>query len=173
MVAHGERAAVSTTSQGSLSFERFFEFEYPKLVRALLPVAKDEAIAEECAQEAMAVAFERWERIRVMDFPVGYIYTIGVNLRRRRARRDAWQVWRHEQPGVSADPADGIVARSDLLSAISQLPAGQRDALLLVEVLGLDAATAGTVLGVAAASVRSRVHRSRTTLQHILGGGWA
>lgn len=173
MVAHGERATVGTATQAALSFEQFFDHEYPRLVRALLPVTRSEEIAEECAQEAMAVAFERWERIRAMESPIGYVYTIGVNLRRRRARRDAWQAWRQERPGVTSDPADGIVARSDLLTAVAQLPAGQRDALLLVEVLGLDAATAGDALGVAAATVRSRVHRSRTTLQQILGGSWA
>jgi DNA-directed RNA polymerase specialized sigma24 family protein len=43
-------------------------------VRALVIVSGAEAEAEDLAQEAFARALERWERVRVMESPVGYVY---------------------------------------------------------------------------------------------------
>jgi RNA polymerase sigma-70 factor (ECF subfamily) len=170
MVADTERRPGVAAPELPCSFAQFFEREYPRLVRALIPVAASLALAEDCVQEAMAIAYERWARVREMESPVGYVYTVAVNVRRRRAQRDGWHAWRSEPSGRVADHADEIVARSDLLRAVSRLPAGQRDALVLVELLGLDSAAAGRALGVAPATVRSRLHRSHETLKHILGG---
>lgn len=50
-----------------LEFEEFFRAEYPGLVRAFYVLTADQAEAEELAQEAMARAYERWDRVGAMD----------------------------------------------------------------------------------------------------------
>jgi RNA polymerase sigma factor (sigma-70 family) len=149
-------------------FESFFGACYVGLVRALTPVTQDVVAAEEVVQEAMARAYRRWDRVAAMESPVGYVYTTAVNLHRRQSRRLVFRVSVERRAGTGADPADAVALRSDLFAALARLPAGQRDALLLVHWLGLDAATAGRVLGIEASSVRARIHRARSTLQEEL-----
>jgi len=67
-----------------LEFEEFFRAEYPGLVKAFYVLTADRAEAEELAQETMARAYERWERVGAMGSPAGYLYRIGVNLNRHR-----------------------------------------------------------------------------------------
>lgn len=125
-------------------------------MRALAPVAGDVAAAEEFVQEAMARAYARWDRVSRMESPVGYVYVTAVNLCRKHRRRRILRSWSERDAFAAADPADAIASHTDLLVAVKRLPAGQRDALLLVEWLGVDSAHAGRVLGIEPSSVRAR-----------------
>jgi RNA polymerase sigma-70 factor (ECF subfamily) len=64
----------------------------------------------------------------------------------------------------------------EIAEAIASLSRGQREAFMLVEWLGLNAEEASRVLGIAPASVRSRVHRAKVVLRERLsdegGGSW-
>ena len=150
-----------------LEFEEFFRAEYPSLVRAFYVLTADqaEAEAEELAQEAMARAYERWERVGVMESPTGYLYQTGVNLNRHRLRhlavraRQLLAMTRDAQ----SEPAAGV--RREIAEAIASLSRGQREAFMLVEWLGLNAEEAGRALGIAPASVRSRIHRAKAALR--------
>lgn len=145
-------------------FAEFFEREYPRLVQSLMPAAQDLGIAEEAAQEAMTRVFERWSRVSEMAAPVGYAYVIGVNFTRRRFRRP-WTPIGRGAIDPQPDLAREVAGRDHLRSAIADLPQGERDALLLVSFLGLSAEEAGRALEIKPASVRSRLHRARTSLQ--------
>ena len=60
-----ETARLAGVDQGPprLEFEEFFSAEYPGLVRGLWLLTADLAESEELAQEAMARAYERCDRI--------------------------------------------------------------------------------------------------------------
>ncbi len=151
-----------------LDFEEFFRAEYRGLVRAFYLLTADQAEAEELAQEAMARAYERWDRVQTMESPTGYIYRVGVNVNRQRLRHLAVRARRllaiADPPGSGQPPE----IRSEIGEAIASLSTGQREAFMLVEWLGMSAEEAGRVLKIAPASVRSRVHRARTALRHRL-----
>jgi RNA polymerase sigma-70 factor (ECF subfamily) len=55
--------------------------------------------------------------------------------------------------------------RIEIAEAIASLTRGQREAFMLVEWLGVSVEEAARILRLAPASVRSRVHRARTTLR--------
>jgi DNA-directed RNA polymerase specialized sigma24 family protein len=55
-----------------------------------------------------------------------------------------------------------------VLAAVADLPAAQRDAVALCLVADVPYAEASQVLGVPDATLRSRVHRARTTLRSVL-----
>ncbi len=155
---------------GRDSFETFFRAHYPSVVRALVVVCGSEPEAEELAQEAFARALERWERVRAMESPVGYVYRTAFNVNRNRLRHLARPL-RHRVAHVPEnDPASEVETRSELRRVLASLPSSQREALVLVEWLGLDAEEAGRVLGIEAASVRGRIHRARRTINEHLGG---
>lgn len=149
--------------RGRPSFEAFYAAAYPQLVRAVSLTAGDPLVAEDAVQEALVRAYERWERVCVMEAPAAYVYQIAVNLLRRR-----WRRLRPLRPTAGADPSHRVAAepmRGDLVAAIRALPEGQRRALILVDVFDLPSDAVARTLGIEAASVRSRVHRARARVR--------
>jgi RNA polymerase sigma-70 factor (ECF subfamily) len=149
----------------SLDFEEFFRGQFPGLVRALYLLVPDRSEAEELAQEAMARVFERWDRVRTMESPGGYVYETAVNLNRRRLRRLALRARKLLTLGADASSTRPPDETGELAEAIASLSEGQRVAFMLVEWLGMSSEEAGRILRIAPASVRSRVHRARGTLR--------
>jgi RNA polymerase sigma factor (sigma-70 family) len=150
-------------------FDAFFLAEHERLFQALYLLTGDRNEADELAQEALLRAYERWDRVGSMDSPVGYVYRTALNLHRSRLRALVVRV-RRAFAAVPAEDFSGTVAAShDVRTALAQLPRGQREALILVEWLGLGSEEAGRVLGIDASSVRGRLHRGRASLREQLG----
>jgi RNA polymerase sigma factor (sigma-70 family) len=147
-----------------ITFEDFFQAEYPGLVRALFLLTADRVEAEELAQEAMARVYERWGRVRTMDSPGGYVYRTAVNLNWQRLRHLGVRARRLLSVGVHEDSPEPDT-HTEIAQAIASLPIGQRQAFLLVEWLGMTTEEAGQVLRIAPASVRTRIHRARAALR--------
>jgi RNA polymerase sigma-70 factor (ECF subfamily) len=104
-----------------------------------------------------------------MDSPAGYVYRTALNLHRSRLRALVVRA-RRVFAAIPAEDLSGPVAAShDVRRALARLPRGQREALILVEWLGLGSEEAGRVLGIDAASVRGRLHRGRASLRDLLG----
>ena len=61
--------AVTEARLNELSFEEVFSTEYRRLVQAVYLVCGSLAEAEDIAQESLARAYERWERIARMESP--------------------------------------------------------------------------------------------------------
>jgi RNA polymerase sigma-70 factor (ECF subfamily) len=144
-------------------FDAFFNHEYTPLLRLLFAMTGNLAEAEELAQEAMTRAFERWGRVSGMASPAAYVYRVAVNLNRSRLRHLRLRLVRQREIRHPLQVGPEVVG--SLVAALAGLPRGQREALLLVEWLGLEAPEAGRILGISASSVRSRVHRAKATLQ--------
>lgn len=124
---------------------------------------------EDLAQEAMVKVYERWERVRAMEDPAGYLFRIGLNARRSRLRRIATAAKRAlDRP--DADPIDASDERDAIRRALRALPPGQREALVLTEWLEMTDEEASGVLGVKPVTVRVRVSRARPTLRRLLRG---
>src|SRR5262245_62816909 len=96
---------------------------------------------------------ERWERVGSMDSPAGYVYRTALNLFRSRLRRLAVRARHVFSAGPSEDISGAVIASQDVHRALATLPVTQREALILVEWLGLGSDEAGRVLGIEAASV--------------------
>ena len=154
-------------------FESLFTHEYPRLVRTLFLLTGSTWEAEDLAQEALARVYERWDRVRSMESPLAYLYTVAVNLHRRRIRRFVRRVVLQANPGenlTERGPEAEVEARSDVLTALSSLPLKLREALVLAEWLELDSEELGRRLDIAASSARARVHRARAAVRNSLGG---
>lgn len=164
----GARSARGRQGDQNLEFTEFFQAEFPGLVRGLFLLTADRDEAEEFAQEAMARAYARWDRVSRMRSPGGYVYRTAVNLNRKRLRRVAIRARRMLL--VGAAPLEPTVPETkvDLADALRALRPSLREALMLVEWFGLSAAEAGGILGIKPASVRSRIHRARAVLQRAL-----
>jgi len=160
---------VAPVHDGS-DFESFFQAEYARLCQALYLLTRDPFEAEDLAQETMTRVLERWDRVKGMESPVGYAYRTALNLNRKRLRRIAVRARRVFAAIPSEDHSGAVGDQRDVQLALSRLPAGQREALVLVDWLAMDTEQAGRVLGVEATTVRVRIHRARSSLREQLGG---
>lgn len=145
-------------------FTDLFEAESRRLSKAMYLLTGNRTESEDLAQEAFVRVYERWSRVGAMESPAGYLYRVALNLWRRQARRHRRMPWLPVTTGAT-DPAVSAEARSEVIRLLLALSPEQREAVVLVEWLGLTAEEAGQTLGIDASSVRGRVHRARLALR--------
>jgi RNA polymerase sigma-70 factor (ECF subfamily) len=153
-------------TDASGGFEAFFEAHHVRLFRAMYLVAGSVQDAEELTQDAFLKAWERWDRVKVMENPTGYVFRVAMNGFRSRYRRTARAARR--MVGLGGPAGDLFAeadARDDVARAMRGLPPRQRAALVLTEFLEMTSEEAGRLLGVTAASVRALTHQGRVALR--------
>jgi RNA polymerase sigma-70 factor (ECF subfamily) len=152
----------------------------PRLLRYLHALA---------GQDAEDIAAETWLHITrdlaaftgSYDAFRGWTATIARHraldhIRHRSRRPPALPVPAHDLAGLPGtdDTAQGALdnlATSTALTLINTLPPDQAEAVLLRAVLGLDATTAGTILGKRAGAIRTAASRGLRSLQRRLENG--
>ena len=163
--AVSDRRAASEPRVRPVSFEAFFEAEHERLVRAMYLVTGNAQEAEELMQDAFVAVWERWDRVREMDEPAGYLYRTAMNRFRSRLRRAS----RAARRAIGSDPGVDAFAAADerdaLARALARLPERQRSAIVLTELLGYGSVEAGLILGVKDVTVRSLASQARATLR--------
>ena len=93
---------------------------------------------------------------------------------RRRSRRPVpTETLPDRRPGSDSStggfPDDGIADRLDIDAALARLTPDYRAAVALRDLVGMDYAEIGDVLGIPAGTVRSRISRGRAALADLLG----
>jgi RNA polymerase sigma factor (sigma-70 family) len=138
-------------------------------------------LAEDVAAEAFLTAFRRRDHYDLAWADARpWLYGIAVRLigkhrrseaRYRRLVQAAPADRPSEDPGErSADRVTAQQLRPRLAEVLDDLPARDRELLLLVAWAGLSYAEAGCALGLTTDAVRSRLHRIRTRTRAALGG---
>jgi RNA polymerase sigma-70 factor (ECF subfamily) len=110
---------------------------------------------------------DRARRIRPMDLgPVG---TVHDELRTLPAAEFIEPIPESEVLPADADPAEQAILRQSIrlafMAALQNLPARQRAALLLMEVLGCSASEVAATLDMSVPAVNSAIQRARATLE--------
>jgi len=146
-------------------FAAFWRAERDRLYRALHLTVGDADLAADAVDEAMARAWQRWDRIGEYERPEAWVFRVAYNSsvswRRKRARRPVRPIEELDQPVT-----DGI-GDPDLLAAVQALPPGLRATVVLRFLLDWPAEQAAAALGVAPGTVRSRTHRALSKLQQM------
>jgi RNA polymerase sigma factor (sigma-70 family) len=153
----------------TVSFEAFFQAESRVLFRRLCVITGNAAEAEEIMQDAFLALWERWDRVRTLEDPTGYLYRTAMNAFRKRYRRSRLALRRALPLAEPEEPFAGVDARHDLATALAQLTPRQRAALVLTDVLGFTSEEAADTLGVKAVTVRSLASRAREALRQTVG----
>jgi RNA polymerase sigma-70 factor (ECF subfamily) len=156
-------------------FDRYYAQVYGYAARRL-----GESLADDVAAETFLVAFtgrQRFDLSRPDARP--WLFGIASNLisRQHRAEVRQYRALARLGPGeVSEGMADHVAARLDaqacrgvLAAALAEIPAADRDVLLLVAWAELTSEQAGEALGIPAGTVRSRLHRARRSIRAALG----
>jgi Sigma-70 region 2 len=71
----------------AISFADFYAKHHDSVARALSGTMGDDHLATEAVDEAMARADQRWDHVRSLESPSGWVYTVGLNWTRSLLRR--------------------------------------------------------------------------------------
>lgn len=143
-----------------VDFEEFAIEVEPRLFRALVAAFGPEIGAEACA-EAMAFAWEHWERVSNRPNPAGYLWGVGRNKALRRPREQV----SFPTPTATFEPW----VEPALAPALSALSERQRVAVLLVHGSGWTHREVAEFVGVTASSVQRHVERAMAKLRRAMG----
>jgi RNA polymerase sigma-70 factor, ECF subfamily len=158
-------------AEAERDFEAFFRLEHERLFRAMWLLTRDRQEAEEVTQEAFLRLWERWDRFADAPDPVAYLYRTALNVWRSRLRRmvvAARKTIHHTRRG---DEMEVVEAKDVVVRSLASLPARQRAAVVLTDVLDLSSERAGEVLGIRPVTVRVLAARGRAALANEMGAG--
>ncbi len=160
-----EPAAAAHEGDPALEFDLFFERERARLFQSLCLVTRNRFEAEELAQNAFLAVYERWDRVREMEDPTGYLYRTAMNAFRSWHRRSALAAKRaigltHSDESIAQLEEQDVVVRT-----LAPLTARQRAAVVLIDLLGYSSDEAGRMLGVQSSTVRTHVERAHRDLK--------
>jgi RNA polymerase sigma factor (sigma-70 family) len=140
------------------------------------------SVTEDLVAQTFLIAFEQRGRYDPGRADArAWLFGIATNLLRRHHRDEARLLW--ELARASADPppaqchADRVASRVDagalsrrLAALLADVPARERDVLLLYAWADLDADEISRALDIPPGTVRSRLHRARKRLRPALDG---
>ena len=148
----------------------------PRLRRYARSLVFDTSAADDLVQTALERALSHWhqfdQRRDILVWTLSIAHNAYMDDRRRHARMPLAEP-HDSQPGAeeryaAASPDLGL--RMDLIAALKQLPAEQREALLLVTLEQLSYAECAETLRIPIGTVMSRISRARVTLRALLEG---
>lgn len=180
--ARDETAIIRSILDGDIHLYHELIRPYERSVFVIaLSLLKNEADAEDTAQETFLKAFRKLSAFRGDAKFSTWLISITLNEARGRLRRRTAHPTRSidqptEEGGVSPAllrdwrevPSEALERhelRSLLQQAIEKLPDTYRETFLLRDVEGLDGAETATALGITVANVKVRLHRARIMLQ--------
>ena len=154
---------------------RLFATHYRPMVRLAALLLRDASQAEELVQDAFVALHGRWTRLRDPERAVAYLRQSVVNAARSALRHrgvvDRF-LGRQPAPGTGPSADVGVLeaeTRAEVLAAVRNLPARQREALVLRYYADLSEAQTAETMGVSAGSVKSHTARALAALRLSLG----
>jgi RNA polymerase sigma-70 factor, ECF subfamily len=198
MILNNPEPAVSEREQDLIARvqhgqrELFYELVQPyerRVYAAALAILRNDADAEDVAQEAMLKALAKISQFRAESRFSTWLIQITVNealMRRRRERTrgmEAIDDQRDEEgmytPRDFADwreiPSEALErkeVRQRLAQALASLDRKYREVFVLRDMEQLNIQETAEALGISVASVKTRLLRARLMLRDLLAGGW-
>lgn len=151
---------VSDRPEDSASFDQFVGDAERRLSFAFAAAYGPEVGAEATA-EALAYAWEHWERLSMMENPLGYLFRVGQSKSRKYWRRRPPVA---PLPEVTSEPW----VEPGLLDGLRGLSRNQRVAVVLVEGFEWTQQEVADLLEVSRSSVQKHYQRGLSRLRSVL-----
>lgn len=142
-------------------FEEFVKVTEPRL-RDALSASLGSQLGRDATADALAYAWEHWDRVGAMENPGGYLFVLGRNRGRKtlaRRRPVLLPVQENSIPWV--EPG--------LSAALARLPEQQRVVVMLVYCFEWTMSEAAELLGVTKSTVQTHAERGMRRLRKRLG----
>lgn len=166
------------------AFRELYALVAPRLLGYLTKMTRDKALADDLLQQTfLKVHRARGAYVRGAD-PVPWIYSIAHRTfidEARKVKRAVVRVADEDVPEVSAGLDGATADRRDeprvdpelaraALDALAELPAAQREAVVLTKLDGKSVAEAAEIAGTSVGAMKVRAHRGYEALRKLLGG---
>lgn len=151
-------------STDKAGFDEFFQSSWEPCLRAVVVTTGDLRLAEDQVAEAFARAWASWSTVSRHPAPRAWVVRTALN-----AGATWWRRRRRESPLENYDvravdePVSGLDAA--LLRALRQLPARQREVVVLRILLDLDIESTAKHLAIAPGTVRAHLSRAISALR--------
>ncbi|NOX21989.1 MAG: hypothetical protein GXP36_02725 [Actinobacteria bacterium] len=142
------------------SFTEFVDGCQLRLRHALMAAFGPET-GRDAAAEALAFGWEHWDRVSVMENPVGYLYRVGQTQGRRMTKRRAPIL-----PPVDTGAMPWV--EPGLPAAMNRLTHRQRQVVFLLHAYGWSMTEVAELLGISKATVQSYSDRAMRRLRRSL-----
>jgi len=167
------RAGIVPSQVAQAGVTELFRAHHLELVRLAVMMTGDQATAEDVVQDVYERLHRRWPLMRSSPDGLAYARASVLNGCRSLHRRAAVRRRRIVvMAGGLADTedAEAVTAnRGELAAALRQLPARQREVLVLRYFCDLDVAEISVLLGIGQSAVRSTSSRGLAALARALG----
>lgn len=156
-----------------VAFGILYDRHAPQLEMFLLRFVRDRALAEDLLQTTFLSFVRARGRYVRMTGLRAWIFAIAANaardaLRRRGTQReDALGAELDNLPGEAAAPSDPGMAKA-IEDALQQLPASQREAVLLHKMHGFSFPEVAVAMGTTVGTAKVRAHRGYQRLKSLL-----
>ena len=166
------------------AFRELYALVAPRLLGYLLKMARERALADDLLQQTfMKVHRARAAYVRGAD-PLPWIYSIAHRTFIDETRKHKRAVVRVGEGDDLPEVAAGLTGESDdrrdevrgdptllaaALDALAELPAQQREAVVLTKLDGKSVAEAAEIAGTTAGAMKVRAHRGYEALRRLLG----
>jgi RNA polymerase sigma-70 factor (ECF subfamily) len=165
------------------AFRELYALVAPRMLGYLNKLAKSRAVADDLLQQTFLKIHRARAAYVVGADPLPWFYSIAHRTFLDEARKTARAVVRTsgddlpEIPaGLTGESADRVdEPRADLelaraaLDALSDLPTGQREAVVLTKLEGKSVAEAAAIAGTTVGAMKVRAHRGYEALRRLLG----
>ncbi len=147
-----------------IAFHDFYVSSRDRIGRALAVTLRDADLAADVVDEAMARAYQRWDKVSTMDNPSGWVYRVGLNVARSRIRRLARRLPepRSEPERLAGEPT---LFEPAVMRALAGLSVDHRAVVVGRLLLGWSEAETAAALAVRPGTVKSRLHRALAVLE--------
>lgn len=141
-------------------FADWYRANAARITRAVWAGCRNDDVAVEAVADACARAYQKWDRVGLMENPDGWVYVSAMRLARRRSRLAGRSVPTTAVAQVDPSDAERVAVRQ----AIAALPARMRTAIGLRYLLDLSEADVAAAMGVSRGGASALLTKARKRL---------
>jgi RNA polymerase sigma-70 factor (sigma-E family) len=157
-------------------FQSFVVGRWPRLMRTAFLLTGEQHAAEDLVQTTLEQVYVAWRRVGSADEPEAYVRRVMINAHARRHRRKLKEFLApKDDSGLNREVPDSgdPIARADdrgaLITALTQLPPRQRQAVVLRYWEDLSESQAAEAMGCSVGAVKSNAAKGIAKLRVIPG----